>query len=407
MIVKQYIKDFEKLGFGMFVHFGLYSCIGMGEWAKKSRSIPWEEYLKTLDSFCPKEDWAKELVRAAKGAGCKYITLTTRHHDGFSLYDTCGLNEYDAPHVCGRDLVKEFVDACNAQGIIPFFYHTLLDWHEESYQTNFQAYLVYLRKSVELLCSNYGKIGGIWFDGMWDKPEEDWQEDALYGLIRSYQKDAMIINNTGLNARGALGHIELDSVTFERGRPQPINLSDSPKYIASEMCETFADHWGYAENDFNFKPTAELIQSLAICRRYRSNFLFNVGPKADGSLRTIDKGALEILGQWAALNAEALYEPAPVAVEVENKPKNFLLKNGNNYYLFLFDISMRGDGNVAINKEMVLDNTFSLPETVQSVCWLDSGKPLQFTQTGDRVTVTAEPYRYGQSFVVRVAKITV
>ena len=173
------------------------------------------------------------------------------------------------------------------------------------------------------------------------------------------------------------------------------------------MCETFADHWGYAENDFNFKPTAELIQSLAICRRYRSNFLFNVGPKADGSLRTIDKGALEILGQWASLNAEALYEPAPVAVEVENKPKNFLLKNGNNYYLFLFDISMRGDGNVAINKEMVLDNTFCLPETVQSVCWLDSGKPLQFTQTGDRVTVTAEPYRYGQSFVVRVAKITV
>ena len=143
MIVKQYIKDFEKLGFGMFVHFGLYSCIGMGEWAKKSRSIPWEEYLKTLDSFCPKEDWARELVRAAKGAGCKYITLTTRHHDGFSLYDTCGLNEYDAPHVCGRDLVKEFVDACNAQGIIPFFYHTLLDWHEESYQTDFQAYLVY------------------------------------------------------------------------------------------------------------------------------------------------------------------------------------------------------------------------------------------------------------------------
>ena len=321
MIVKQYIKDFEKLGFGMFVHYGLYSVLGMGEWAKKHYNIPWEEYLKTLDSFCPNADWAQELVRAAKDAGCKYITLTTRHHDGFSLYDTCGLNDYDAPHICGRDLVKEFVDACNANGIIPFFYHTLLDWHEESYQEDFQAYLVYLRKSVEILCRNYGKVGGIWFDGMWDKPEEDWQEDALYGLIRSYQPDAMIINNTGLNHRGELGHIELDSVTFERGRPQPINLSDSPKYIASEMCETFADHWGYAENDFNFKPTAELIQSLAICRRYRSNFLFNVGPKADGSLRTIDKGALEIFGQWTALNEEALREPAPVAIDVEGSRK--------------------------------------------------------------------------------------
>ena len=260
---------------------------------------------------------------------------------------------------------------------------------------------------MELLCSKYGKIGGIWFDGMWDKPEEDWQEDALYGLIRSYQPEAMIINNTGLNARGALGHIELDSVTFERGRPQPINMEDSPKYIASEMCETFADHWGYAENDFNFKPTGELIQSFALCRRYRSNFLFNVGPKADGSLRTIDKGALEILGQWTALNEEALRDPAPTAIEVEGKPKNFLLKNGKHYYLFLFDISMRGDGNVAINKEMDLDNVFCLEETVKSVCWLDSGNPMEFTQEGNRVTITAEPYRYGQSFVVRIAKSTV
>ena len=407
MIVKQYIKDFEKLGFGMFVHFGLYSVLGMGEWAKRKLNIPWEEYLKTMDSFNPKADWAQELVLAAKGAGCKYITLTTRHHDGFSLYDTCGLNAYDAPHTCGRDLVKEFTDACRANGIIPFFYHTLLDWYEESYQTDFKQYLVYLRKSVELLCSNYGKIGGIWFDGMWHKPEEDWQEDALYSLIRSYQPEAMIINNTGLNHRGELGHIELDSVTFERGRPQRINMADSPKYIASEMCETFADHWGYAENDFNFKSVRELIQSLAICRRYRSNFLFNVGPKADGSLRTIDKGALEILGQWTAFNDEALHEPAPVAVEVEGKPKNFLLKKGSHYYLFLFDIHMYGDANVVINQEQNLENTFYLKEKVESVCWLDNEKQLQFQQEGDQVTVTAEPFHEGQNMVVRIARITV
>lgn len=407
MIIRQYIKDFEKLGFGMFVHFGLYSVIGMGEWAKRKLCIPWEEYLKTRDSFCPRADWAQELVLAAKGAGCKYITLTTRHHDGFSLYDTCGLNDYDAPHVCGRDLVKEFTDACKENGIIPFFYHTLLDWHEESYEADFEEYLVYLRKSVELLCRNYGKIGGIWFDGMWHKPEKDWQEDALYGLIRSYQPEAMIINNTGLNHRGELGHIELDSVTFERGRPQPINMADSPKYIASEMCETFADHWGYAEKDFNFKSTGELIRSLAACRRYRSNFLFNVGPKADGSLRTMDRGALEILGLWTSLNDEALHDPAPVAVEVEGKPENFLLKDGNHYYLFLFDLSMYGDANVVINREMVLDNIFRLKDAVKYVCWLDSGESLQFRQEGDRVTVTAEPFHAGQSFVVRIAKITV
>ena len=167
MIIEKRIKDFEKMGFGLFVHFGIYSVLGKGEWSKYYVDISWEEYLKTLDTFNPKENWAEELVTSAKNAGCKYITLTTRHHDGFSLYDTCGLNTYDAPHTCGRDLIREFVDACKCNDIQPFFYHTLLDWHEESYETNFKEYLVYLRKSIELLCKNYGKIGGIWFDGMW------------------------------------------------------------------------------------------------------------------------------------------------------------------------------------------------------------------------------------------------
>lgn len=219
MIVKQYIKDFEQLGFGMFIHFGLYSMMERGEWNKLSNNVPDAEYEAYAEKFNPKPDWAIEIAKMAKNAGCKYITLTTRHHDGYSLFDTCGLNDYDAPHSCGRDLVREFVDACRANDIIPFFYHTLLDWREESYKTNFPEYLKYLRRSVEILCTNYGKIGGLWFDGMWDKPNEDWEEDALYGTIRKHQPEAMIINNTGLSARGALGHIELDSVTFERGKP--------------------------------------------------------------------------------------------------------------------------------------------------------------------------------------------
>ena len=151
------------------------------------------------------------------------------------------------------------MDACRRQDIIPFFYHTLLDWHEESYRTDFREYLKYLRKSVELLCTNYGKIGGFWFDGMWDRLEDDWEEDALYGCIRKHQPDAMIINNTGLSALGALGHIELDSVTFERGKPQPLNMDGAPKYVASEMCQVFADHWGYAKEDLNYKSPADMI----------------------------------------------------------------------------------------------------------------------------------------------------
>ena len=131
MIIKQYIKEFEKLGFGMFVHFGIYSVLGRGEWAKWGFQMSNEEYYKLAEEFNPVPDWAEQLVTTAKNAGCKYITLTTRHHDGYSLYDTCGLSTMDAPHFCGRDLIREFVDACNAQGIRPFFYHTLVDWYEE------------------------------------------------------------------------------------------------------------------------------------------------------------------------------------------------------------------------------------------------------------------------------------
>ena len=102
------------------------------------------------------------------------------------------------PQQIERDLVKEFVDACNKHEIMPFFYHTLLDWNEKSYTENFSEYLKYLRASVEILCKNYGKIGGLWFDGSWDKKSVNWEEDELYSLIRSYQPEAMIINNTGM-----------------------------------------------------------------------------------------------------------------------------------------------------------------------------------------------------------------
>ena len=408
MIIEKRIKEFEKLGFGLFVHFGMYSEIGKGEWMKYYSDASWEEYHKALETFNPKADWAEELAVTAKNAGCKYITITTRHHDGYSLYDTCGLNTYDAPHTCGRDLIREFVDACNRNGIIPFFYHTLLDWWDERYETNFKEYLVYLRKSIEILCTNYGKIGGLWFDGMWDKPEEDWEEDALYGCIRAHQPEAMIINNTGLHHRGELGHIELDSVTFERGKPEPINMEGAPKYIASEMCEVICDHWGYAKHDFNYKTPAQMIRTFSVCRRYGSNLLLNIGPKGDGTLRTIDKGILEIMGQWYELNKEALHTPVPCPIEVEGKPENFLLQEGNTYYLFVTELPSRKKDNVVLGGENVdPKNTFALAETIKSATWLDTGLPADYTQADGKVTVSVVPTPYGENYVVKIAKITV
>ena len=406
MIVREYIKRFEKLGFGMFVHFGTYSVLGKGEWSKFMHRIPDNEYEALAKDFCPDVNWANELVLSAKKAGCKYITLTTRHHDGFSLYDTCGLNDYDAPNSCGRDLVREFVDACNENDIIPFFYHTLLDWREPSYNSDFPKYLKYLRASVELLCKNYGKIGGFWFDGMWNKWDVDWEEDALYSLIRFYQPETMIINNTGMNRRGQRGHIELDSITFERGRPTRLNNDDAPKYMASEMCQTFGSHWGYAKNDMNYKSLAMLIDDLCTCRKCGSNFLLNVGPRADGSLRPLDKATLETLGEWVSLHDEAIRAPRPTGIVVEGNAKDFILKGESGvYYLFVYNISIKGDPNVVDRIMPCVERRFVLDDKVKAVSWMDNGEKLEFTQENGTVSVSPSRYDYGSDLVVRVAKI--
>ena len=410
MIVKQYIKDFEALEFGMFVHFGIYSELGRGEWSRfLCDDITAEEYEALKDKFNPEPGWAKTLAETAKGAGCKYITLTTRHHDGYSLFDTLGLNEFDAPHcAAGRDLVREFVDACNAEGIVPFFYHTLLDWHEPTYKTDFKAYLKYLRRSVEILCTQYGKIGGLWFDGWWDKPDEDWEFDELYALIRRNQPTAMIINNTGLSRLGEVGHPEIDSVTFERGRPFKINTPDAPKYVASEMCQIFGDHWGYAALDYNFKSLGTIIQDYCTCRSCGSNFLLNIGPMGNGYLRRLDTAMLLTLGDWIEEVKEAVVGTRPSEIEVDGEEGDFIMKGNGAYYLFCNNLSMRGDPNVIKEKPGAskFRVAFKLDEEIKSIKWL-TGEALEFTQQGSEVVVTTTPRKYGESMVVKIAKIEV
>ena len=243
-----YIQNFEQLGFGMFVHFGLYSQIGKGEWTYNIHKRTPEDYLPLKETF--RVGSMREIVETAKSAGCKYITLTTRHHEGFSLYDTKGLSEFDVMHSpTGRDLIREFVEECRKEDIVPFFYHTTLDWLHPDFEGNFDRYLDYLYNSVEILCTEYGKIGGLWFDGNWSKPNADWKEDRLYKMIHRHQPEAMVINNTGLSHRGEFGAEEIDAVTYERGMPEPMDQSGRDKYVAAEMCETLCDHWGLADDN--------------------------------------------------------------------------------------------------------------------------------------------------------------
>ena len=392
-----YIERFQGLGFGLFVHFGLYSQIGKGEWyLHLNPTADKTEYEKLIKKFRVNKNWAKNLVKTAKAAGCKYITLTTRHHDGFSLYDTCGMSDYDAPHsACGRDLIREFVEECNANGLVPFFYHTLLDWREESYQKNFSTYVDYLVNSIEILCKNYGKIGGFWFDGMWDKPNENWQEDRLYGTIRKYQPEAMIINNTGLSELGKVGHPEIDSVTFERGKPCFVDNSD--KHRAGEMCQVLNDHWGYTENDCNYKSVKELIENLVDCRKYGCNFLLNTGLRGNGSINLTDGCILKEIGKWVKQNKEFIYEARACDIKAVNAE---ILKGKDCYYAIIKDVPMSADPNVQRTESK---GQVCLEREIVSAEWLDNGEKI----TVENGKFDIKPFMYGESYSIRIAKIRV
>ena len=345
--------------------------------------------------FKIRKDWAKALVKTAKQAGCKYITLTTRHHDGFSLYDTCGLNSFDAPHsACKRDLIKEFVEECNKEGVTPFFYHTLLDWWHQDYKNDFDKYVDYLISSVEILCKNYGKIGGIWFDGMWDNPNGNWQEDRLYSTIRKYQPTAMIINNTGLDELGKVGHPELDSVTFERGKPCFVDNSDRKR--AGEMCQVLNDHWGYAKEDCNYKSVKELIENLVDCRKYNCNFLLNVGLLGNGAVKLIDKAILLEIGKWIQQNKGFIYDIK--SSEVSANGADIVVDSNGNHYAIIKDVNMLADENVQRKTEV---KTITLSKQIESGIWLDTGEPLEFTKNQFKV----KPFTYGKSLSVRIAKL--
>lgn len=401
------IYEFERYGFGLFVHYGLFSIPGQGEWIQNAKSVPVAEYEKLADSFTAENFSGEKLAEMASNAGVKYITFTTRHHDGFSLYDTKGLNPFDAPHSAAkRDLVADFVAGCNKYGIVPFLYHTTLDWRHPAFQNDFPGYLQYLRESVKLLCTNYGKIGGFWFDGNWAK-DGDWEEDALYGMIRQYQPEAIIINNTGLDKLGQTGHYEIDAVTFERGKPFPINGDGARKYLGSEVCQILNSHWGYAKNDFAYKSVEGLLHEFACCRRYGANFLLNVGPQPDGSIRLIEQGIFREIGNWVSVYKEALYRTRPCEAVCEGE--NFVLRGDDGaYYLFVPGMGVLGPGNVMFQVENMIQIAIErFPRPIRRIFWMENGEELQFTQNGDRVSVDCTQYEYGRNYVVRVAKIEV
>jgi len=404
----KYVADFEQLGLGLFVHWGLYSQMGKGEWIFDNIDMEMSEYMKLKDTFTACDFDADKLCEFAIGAGCKYITLTTKHHEGFCLYDAQGLNDdFDAPHSpAGRDLIREFVDACNRHGLKPFFYHATLDWFKkDEYDNDWDTYLEYIRQSVELLCKNYGKVGGFWFDGNWSKQDADWKVSELYKTIRKYQPEAIIVNNTGMIARGALGDIEIDSVTFEQGTPEPMDREGMPKYLAAEMCQTTNNHWGIGANDINHKSPAELIENLCACRKVGANYLLNIGPTAQGGIDPYHKELFKLIGIWMGHFGEAIYNGRPYAAKCFGK--NFILKSadGKSLYIFVHELDTGGSVDVMVGGKYKGAYGFSgVTDKIKSLKWMDNDEELKFIQGEGMLCFDATGYEYGKSLVVRVAK---
>lgn len=402
MKIESRIEEFRKRGFGLFVHYGPYVQYRHGEWAMNLRGMDQTQYEKQALEFDYSSFDVKHLIRAAKISGAQYITFTTRHHDGFSLYDTRGLSGYDIMHTPnGRDIVKEFADACHENDIMPFFYHTTLDWHNPNFKKDFSAYQQYLRDSIQILCENYGEVGGFWLDGNWSVSAELWDLDALYGTIRKYQPNTIIINNTGLEAPGIIGHREIDCVTFEQGIPQLIDCSDKEKQYIGEMCYPLCEHWGIAE-DINIKSMGQILEAYTSCRKVGGNFLLGIFTKPDGSQPLLHQGYLEALGLWMKRNKAALHNPKPG--NVIGTGKDFWLEDGRKKYAFIHNISTWGDSNVLKSASRAKCCFENVSDRIVSGCWLDNGDSIAFTQEDGHLTFEPGGFLYGESWIVRVAE---
>jgi len=311
---------FQDAKFGLFVHWGVYSVEGNGEWLMNNRKMSIKDYEKLPPQFNPSKFDADAWCRMAKEAGMKYITITSKHHDGFAMFDSA-ISDYDivdsTPY--GKDVLAQLAEACREHGLKLFFYYSQLDWHHNDYyprgrtgqhsgrpdKGDWYAYLDYMDGQIEELCSNYGKIGGMWFDGMWDKPDADWRLEQTYGLIHRLQPHALIGSNH--HVKPFPGE---DFQMFEKGLPGHDPFSEE-KHVAEtvplEMCDTINQSWGYNSRDTRHKSAKELIHLLVKAAGYNANFLLNVGPKPDGTIQDEHIERLAEVGRWLEENGESVY----------------------------------------------------------------------------------------------------
>jgi alpha-L-fucosidase len=321
-VSEQGLQWFQDARFGMFIHWGLYAIPARGEWVMHIERIPVPEYEKLAPQFNPVKFNADEWVNIAANAGQKYMVITSRHHDGFSMYDTA-LSDYKITNTpFKRDPIAELANACARRGDVKLgFYSSLLDWHHPAYRFREQSglawsdYLAFLHGQVRELCTNFGELACLWFDGDWPhhpfdennmyfKPGGSFEYETLYDMIHTLQPNAIVMNNR--HEKPLPGE---DAQGFEQDLPgmNSAGFNTSAVYdLPKEVCMTINDHWGY-NDDNNTKSTRHLVHLLVRSASAGANYLLNVGPTAEGEILPIHAKRLQGVGEWLQANGASVY----------------------------------------------------------------------------------------------------
>lgn len=376
--------------FGMFIHWGVYSLLGNGEWVMQNRGVRVPEYEWLAATFNPARFDAEDWVSIARSAGMKYITITARHHDGFSMFGSRA-SRYNIVDWTPfrRDPMQELADACRRNGLKLFFYYSQLDWHHPDYfprgntgrstgraeAGTWDRYLDFMDTQLEELLTNYGPLGGIWFDGMWDKPDASWRLDRTYALIHRLQPAALIIPN---HHKAPLPGEDVQ--TFEQDLPGGNTAGFNTSEIGSlplETSLTMNGSWGFNITDRAFKSTTQLIHYLVRAAGYGANLLLNVGPRPDGTIQPEAVERLREIGQWLERYGTSIYgtRAGPVA------PRDWGATTQRGDTVFVHVLNWR-------------DRQLAIPPTgarITSARMLGSGDPVPFTQTDAGVTLTLAP----------------
>ena len=333
------INEFQQARFGLFVHFGAYAVNGKSEWLKAYQKLTNEQYQTYIDHFQPKENCMEEWAAFAKAAGVKYAVLTTKHHDGFCLFDS-QLTHYTTKQTIDRDLVREFVEAFREQGIKIGFYYSLIDWHHDDFphygdlqhprntaveekaketKRDLDRYLDYLHGQIHELLSNYGEIDMMWYDFSYNNPKdsglpnmkgETWRATELVKLMHELQPNLIYNNRLGSNGGMLVAEPEIyagDFTSPEQLIPPTGMMNEKGELVPWEACLTMNESWGYTNTSFGYKRLRTLIHALVDSVSKNGNLLLNVVPDAKGKFPQKAQERLNGIGEWLEKNGESIY----------------------------------------------------------------------------------------------------